>query len=270
MDVKYFKETFRFSDNSNVPLYEQLASYIKIQIQAGVLKAGDQMITENNLCEILDISRTTVRQCMNKLVDEGLIIRRRGKGSFIAEPKLKRNINYLYNFTENMHSIGAVPSSEVIKKEVIDLTDRKIVEKLQLPKGQQKVFHILRLRCANGEPLLLENTYIPYYLCDGIEKYDFKTTSLYDTLSGQYSLNLYHASETIESIIIKSKIANVLKCKSNIPGYKIERISHLESGYVFEFTTSTTRADKCVFHLELYKNTTSSKNQVDFQRQMYL
>lgn len=270
MDIDYFKETFHFSTDSMIPLYEQLVSYIKIQIQSGVLKAGEQMITEKTLCEVLNISRTTVRQCMDRLADEGLIIRYRGKGSFIADPKLKRNINYLYNFTENIRSIGAIPTSIVLTKEVIDITDNRIIELLQLPKSQPKAFHLIRLRCANGVPLLMENTYIPYYLCNGIEELNFESTSLYDTLSNQYSLNLYHACETIESIIIKGKVANVLKCNSNIPGYEIERISHLDSGYVFELTTSTTRADKCIFRLELYKNTASNKNKVDFQRSMYI
>ena len=120
MDIDYFKETFQFSPESDSPLYEQLASYIKIQIQAGVLKPGDQTITETNLCSILNISRTTVRQCMDRLVDEGLLVRYRGRGSFIADPKMKRNINYLYNFTENMRELGAVPASVVIKSEVVE------------------------------------------------------------------------------------------------------------------------------------------------------
>ncbi|MDD9150166.1 MULTISPECIES: GntR family transcriptional regulator [unclassified Sporolactobacillus] len=268
LDINYFKNTFRFSTDNNIPLYEQLASYIKIQIQAGILKPGDQMITENSLCEALNISRTTVRQCMNRLVEEGLLIRQRGKGSFIADQKFKRNIDYLYNFTENMRSIGAIPTSIVLTKEVISITDSRMVELLQLPKANPKAFHLIRLRCANGEPLLLENTYIPYYLCNEIERFDFQSASLYDTLNNQYALNLYHASETIESIIIKERVAHLLKCNPNIAGYRIERISHLDSGYVFELTTSTTRADKCVFRLELYKKTASSKGKLDFQRSL--
>ena len=161
MDIDYFKQTFQFAQDSNTPLYEQLAAYIKIQIQAGILKPGDQMIAENSLCEILNISRTTVRQCMNRLVEEGLLVRYRGKGSFIADQKMRRNINYLYNFTENMLSLGAVPSSVVLRNELVE-TDEYIREKLQLPLGQTKAFHLTRLRCANGEPILLENTYIPY------------------------------------------------------------------------------------------------------------
>lgn len=266
MDKEYFKETFRFSADSSSPLYMQLASYIKIQIQAGVLKPGDKMITENELCEILNVSRTTVRQCMNQLTEGGYIVRHRGKGSFIADQKLKRPINYLYDFTENILSLGATPSSRVLQSEVIHLTDKALLATLQMPVGQTQAFHLLRLRCANDEPILLENTYLPYYLCPGIEQYDFSALSLYHTLTERYSLDLYHANETIEAIIIRKDYADLLKCNARIPGYNITRTSHLNSGYVFEYTSSITRADRCVFQLDLYKNAGANKNPIDFQR----
>ncbi|MGI6124874.1 MAG: GntR family transcriptional regulator [Acetivibrionales bacterium] len=269
MDIDYFKKTFQFIPDSNVPLYAQLASYIKIQIQAGVLKAGDKMITENSICTALNISRTTVRQAMNRLVEEGLLNRYRGKGSYIADQKLKRNINYMYNFSENIRDAGAVPTSIVLQHKLVDV-DENTAELLQLPRGQSKAFLLKRLRCANSEPIILETTYIPSYLCPDIEKLDFSTISLYNTLSNNYSLNLYHAVETIEAIIIDSTDAKHLKCKPKGPGYRIERISYLDSGYVFEFTTSLTRADKCVFRLDLYKNSSANKNTVDFERQLNL
>lgn len=269
MDINYFKETFHFSSDSDSPLYEQLASYIKIQIQAGVLKPGDQMITEANLCNILNISRTTVRQCMDRLVDEGLLVRYRGRGSFIADSKMKRNINYLYNFTENMRELGAIPTSIVIKSEVID-ADQFLREQLMLPPTQTKVFKLYRLRCADNEPILFEKTFIPYYLCKQIEYFNFSSVSLYNVLSERYALNLYRATETIEAIIINKDEAELLKCTSKVPGYKIQRVSYLDSGFIFEFTTSITRADKCVFQLELYKNIPSSKSPIDIRRQVTL
>lgn len=269
LDIDYFNETFHFSPDSDSPLYEQLASYIKIQIQAGVLKPGDQMITETNLCKILNISRTTVRQCMDRLVDEGLLVRYRGRGSFIADPKMKRNINYLYNFTENMKELGAVPTSIVIKSEVIE-ADQFIRDQLKLPPTQTKVFRLYRLRCANDKPILFEKTFIPYYLCERIEHFDFSSVSLYHVLSERYALNFYRATETIEAIIINKEDSELLKCTAKVPGYKIQRISYLDSGFIFEFTTSITRADRCVFQMELYKNTSASKNPVDIRRQVTL
>ncbi|MDR3161570.1 MAG: GntR family transcriptional regulator [Spirochaetaceae bacterium] len=267
--IDYFKRTFQFLSASNTPLYAQLASYIKIQIQSGVFKPGDQMIAENELCEILKVSRTTIRQCMNRLVDEGLLVRYRGKGSFIADQKIRRNINYMYNFTENIRNAGAVPSSVVLQKEV-GPADQIIAEKLCLPPGNAFVFFLSRLRCANDEPILLEKTYIPYYLCEGIEAADFSHASLYDTLSSRYSLNLSRAVETIEAVIISGDNEKKLKCKGRVPGYKIQRISYLESNTVFEYTTSVTRSDKCVFRLDLYKNTNSIKHNVDFERKLQI
>jgi GntR family transcriptional regulator len=265
----YFRQTFKFLPASNTPLYAQLAAYIKIQIRSAVFKPGDKMIAENELGEILEVSRTTIRQCMNRLVDEGLLVRYRGKGSFIADQKIRRNINYMYNFTENIRNTGAVPSSVVLQKEV-RLADQIIAEKLYLPPDNSRVFFLSRLRCADDEPILLEKTYIPYYLCEGIETYDFSHASLYDMLNSQYSLNLFHAVETIEAVIISGDNEKKLKCKGKVPGYKIQRISYLESNTVFEYTTSITRSDKCIFRLDLYKNTNSVKHNVDFERKLQI
>jgi GntR family transcriptional regulator len=111
MTIGYLKKTFKFNGENTTPLYMQLALYIKMQIQAGIFKTGERVMAEDELCKTLNISRTTVRLAMNRLVEEGLIIRYRGKGSFIADQKLRRNINYMYNFTENMWNMGMTPSS---------------------------------------------------------------------------------------------------------------------------------------------------------------
>lgn len=265
MDVKYFKKTFKFSAENNIPLYSQLASYIKMQIKMGELKPGDKIIPESSISEILNISRTTVRQTMNRLVEEGLLVRYRGKGTFVAEPKIKRNINYLYNFTENIQEAGAVPSSVVLQSKIITLDDN-IAERMMLSESQREAFLLQRLRCANDEPILMETTYIPYFLCKGIEKFNFSTLSLYDILTNYYSLNLYHAVETFEAILIDKDTAKHLRCSPNTQGFKIDRISELDSGYVFEYTTSITRADKCIFRLDLYKHANQNKNTMDFSR----
>lgn len=79
-----------------------------------------------------------------------------------------------------------------------------------------------------------------YYLCEGIEKYDFSNGSLYNILSNEYHLELYHANESIEAIVINKKNAALLNCKPGIAGYKIIRLSNLQSGFIYEYTTSIT------------------------------
>ncbi len=267
MSSEYIKESFQFNEESNTSMYAQLASYIKHQIRLGVFKPHDKMVTETELCEMLGISRTTVRLAMNQLLDEGLIVRYRGKGSFIAEDKIRRRLNNMYNFSESMREEGVNPSSVVLKSQIIE-ADEVTAKKLQLPPHQKKVFELTRIRCGDGHPLLLETTRIPYNLCEGIENIQFENTSLYNTLSNQFGLNIYHAVETIEAILIDRSAAIHLQCdKKVMPGYQIERISHLESGYIFEYTTSVTRADKCSFKLDLYNNN-SNKNTMGFSRQL--
>ena len=265
MDKKMFIDTFHMNEQNGQPIYEQLIAYFRHMIQSGELKVGEKLITEGEICELLEISRTTVRQSMDKLVGDGLIVRQRGRGSFVADSKLQRPINYLYNFTENMNKLGVTPSSIILKSSV-DFVNDSVREKLSLPLSQDKVFHLTRLRCADQEPMLFEDTFIPYYFCDGIEKVDFSFTSLYQTLKQSYSLDLYHATETIEAIIISEAEAALLKCKPKIAGYKITRISHLISGYAFEYTTSITRADRCSYQLELYNDKDPSKSSMNLQR----
>lgn len=268
MSKEHFKRTFKLAQDSNTPIYTQLADYLKHQIQSGVLKPGDKMIGENDIVNMLGISRTTVRLSLDRLVDEGLIVRYRGKGSYIAEPRLRRNINYLYNFTENIRASGAYPSSIVIHSGITE-ADASTKEKLHLAEEGTNVFLLERLRLANGEPLIIEKTYIPYYLCHGIESIDFATSSLYTVLENRYGLNICRAEETIEAIVIDKDVCKQLSCKPCMPGYKIERISYLESGYICEYTTSITRSDKCIFKLDLYNSKSAKSGSIDFKRQLF-
>lgn len=266
MDVEYFKNTFRFSESSDVPLYLQLTAFLRIQIHSGVLKPGDTMIAENSLCKILNVSRTTVRQSMNKLVEEGLLVRYRGRGTFIANKKIKRNMNHLYNFTEDMKAIGALPSSKVIRAQVLAECPDDIADILKLPSIYSPVFYLERLRLANQEPIIWERTYIPYYLCNKIEAFDFNRNSLYHVLNETYHMEMYQANESLDAIVLSSSEANVLKCSPQNVGYKITRTSYLDSGFLFEYTTSITRADKCSYQFDLYNNTASKTTSIEIKR----
>lgn len=269
MDSAAFLASFRFRQDSNAPLYAQLSDFLRQRIQSGALKLGDRMIPENDIVEILKISRTTVRQAYEKLVEDGLIVRYRGKGTFVAEPRLKRSNHYLYSFTENIRASGATPTSQILRCEVCAADNGDSV-RLGLDSAGAKVFLIERLRLADGEPLIVERTCVQYYLCPGIEAVDFSRASLYATLRGQYGLNICRAEETIEAVILKKHICAQLGCPSGRPGYAIERLSYLDNGFACEHTTSFTRADKCVFKLELTDNSRTREHSVDFERRILL
>lgn len=251
------------TQESDVPLYFQLVTLIKRQINSGMLKPGDMIPSESQLCSTYNLSRSTVRQALNQLVEEGLLIRRRGKGSFVAKQKLNRNLNHLYSFTEDMLAAGLTPRSEVLENTVMEATE-DIINFLELPKDNIKVFKLTRLRLANEEPLLIETTYIPLFLCPNLVSEDFTSGSLYNILRAKYNLNLHRAIETYEAIKLNKETCKLLKCKYPSTAFNIQRIGYLDTGTAFELTNSITPSDKCVFKVELFAN----KNRVNFTRQI--
>ena len=182
---------------------------------------------------------------------------------------MKRNINYLYSFTDNIRAAGAVPSSKVMRCEVCEAnaTEQKIPG---LAQPNAKVFLLERMRMANGIPMIVEKTCIPYYLCPGIEQIDFSTASLYTILRGSYGINIVHAEETIEAVILTKTVSEQLNGHAGRPGYAIRRISYMENGFVCEVTSSLTCADRCVFRLELTGNSRTKGTDVDFERRLLL
>jgi len=98
----------------DAPVYLQLSNYFFARISAGELREGDALPTETALCAMLGISRSTVRQAFQMLEDEGVIVRKKRVGTRVCKPKLKRNINNLYNFTTQIQALGLAPSSRVL------------------------------------------------------------------------------------------------------------------------------------------------------------
>ena len=108
---------------SDKPLYEQLISFIKSDIDDGLLNVGDLLPSENEFCERYDISRPTVRQALSALEEQGLVVRMRGKGSFVTRPKVKRSLKTLYSFSDEVAAMGLKSKSRVIAYEVISPGD---------------------------------------------------------------------------------------------------------------------------------------------------
>jgi GntR family transcriptional regulator len=113
--------------SGEAPVYQQLANYFGGLISSGELKEGDALPTETALCKTLGISRSTVRQAFLQLEDDGVIVRKKRVGTRVCKPKLKRNINNLYNFTTEMQALGLVPSSRI-------LSFQRFTRRLRLPK----------------------------------------------------------------------------------------------------------------------------------------
>jgi len=266
MDSKEIILNSRVSIDSDIPLYYQLISIIKRNLSVGFLKAGDIIPSEAELCEALEISRSTVRQAIGELEAEGLVVRRRGKGTFISEPKMNRSIEDIYSFTGEMKALGLEPSSVVHEFEVVKPTEAE-ARSLELKDTAQDVYKIVRLRRANGEPLLLETTVIPAYIFPGLTRDRLEKESLYTMLREEAGMIPHVAEETYESTVIDESTAKVLQCKVGIGGFFVERRTWSMTGEIFELTQSVIRGDRTRFKLKLKSDAVSwDRNFLDSEK----
>ena len=127
---------FVLNKNTPIPLYYQLKQWIIEQIERGDLKPGDVIPSERELSEEFEISRMTVRQALTELVNEGKLVRERGKGTFVAEPKISQDLFRLTSFSEDMKSCGMTPGASVI--DVTVNTASSVLQKhlKRRPRGQ--------------------------------------------------------------------------------------------------------------------------------------
>ena len=145
MDERIAKQ-FTISKASPVPLYFQLKTQLVELLKQGIFQAGDKLPTEAEFCELLDISRPTVRQAFSELINEGYITRHKAKGTFVSRPKIEGYFfQKLGSFDEEMRSLHLTPSTRVIVSEVIELPEKCV----EIYPKSKRVFHLQRLRYAD-------------------------------------------------------------------------------------------------------------------------
>ena len=165
-----------------VPLYFQLKELILAEIKKGNYKCGDLIPTENELSEVFEISRTTVRQAITELVQEGWLYRIKSKGTYVSYPKLGQDfITKIEPFEDQIMRLGMQPSTEVLGFKVKKAT-KDIAKNLEIGEGD-KVIYLLRRRFADAVPLVILETYLPYEKCSFLMECDFVKDSLYKVLA---------------------------------------------------------------------------------------
>ncbi len=232
----------------DAPVYLQLSNYFSSRISSGELREGDALPTETSLCKKLGISRSTVRQAFQMLEDEGVIARKKRVGTRVCKPKLKRNINNLYNFTTEMVGLGLAPSSKVISFTTVH-PPAKIAETLRLSSGET-AFRIERLRMGDGEPLLVETAYIPTRICPTLHKEQLND-SLYATIRECSGSSPQEAVEVYEAVTLSKRDADLLHMRAGEAAFRVQRISKNTAGEIFEYCVELARGDRNKFQIIL-------------------
>jgi GntR family transcriptional regulator len=241
---------------SHIPYYIQLMDILKEKVQLGTWAPGDQIPGEQDLCELYGVSRTVVRQALLELELEGIINRRKGKGTFVSLPKISEGlVQKLTGFYQDMVERGLKPGTRVLHQEVGPASE-KVARFLEI-KPDDQVIDILRLRSINEEPIQLVTTYIPYEICPGLAQVDLTNLSLYEYLEKECGIFIAKGRRYIEAVLATDTEAELLGIGRGAPLLMLDSISFSESERPIEYYHALHRGDRSRFEVELVRSRSS-------------
>jgi len=206
--------TALLSPDSATPLYAQLKKDLLLQIEKRILKRGDKLPSENELCSIYHVGRNTVRSAIKELTEEGFLIKKQGKGTFVQQPKISESTTSNMSFTSVCLHNNMVPSNKLIKVS-IQQASKKDIEQLRM-KENSKIVYLARVLYANEEPVIYDQLFIhPKYSAIVAENLD--NTSFYATLSRLFNIVPVRSHKIIELVKASEEEAHYLGIKKGEP-----------------------------------------------------
>jgi GntR family transcriptional regulator len=180
-----------------IPLYHQIQRALIERIHTGELSVGDCLPSEYELARSYQVSRITARQALNNLKSSGYAISQKGRGTYVSQPKLEKNIMHLRGFTEDMKRRGMIPSSHLLEQSVLH-APVSLAQQLRVDTASP-VLRLRRLRIGDGTPMALEESHIPLKHYPGLERINFAKDSLYTVLRDEYGVRAAWADEVLEA-----------------------------------------------------------------------
>ena len=234
-------------------LYSRVETVLASEIADGVLKVGAQLPTEDSLIERFEVSRITVRRAIQNLVSRGLVEIRRGKGTFVAAPRITQELTELSGFVEDMHAVSRKPTTRVLGRE-IGTADTTVASHLALTKGQ-RVVRIRRVRLADGVPISFDETYLPLEIGKKIITNNLKVEPIFSLLERKYDVPLIEAEYKLEAVAATAEVATALRVKPGSPIFRIERTSYSTGNRPVDYERLYYRGDLVRFVTRLARKT---------------
>jgi GntR family transcriptional regulator len=219
-------------------IYQDVAS----QIADGELHPHDRLPSEPALAEQYGVSRMTVRQALDQLTAERLVVRRPGAGTFVATPPtVYRLLNRLSSFGEDVNPDHGTLTTQICAQEVSQPLD-DVSQRLGL-KPRQKAIHLLRLRLVDGQPVAIHDSWLPYAVAPALAREELVDGSLYRTLRERYGVQPRWAEQEISASAASPDEAKSLDVAVGCPLIRMTRTTYSDGPNPIEFATSLTRPE---------------------------
>jgi GntR family transcriptional regulator len=234
--------------SSGVPAYLQIEERLAGLIEAGVLAVGDRLPAERRLAASTGVSRMTARAALRALAERGLVTRDVGRGTFVARVRVDHDLSALTGFTEAVRRQGLAPRSRI-----------RAVEELRAPEAIARelglspsaaVYRIQRLRFADEEPLVLEDSWLPAAAFPGLIDEDLRG-SLYALLDDRFGRAPVHAEERLSPVVADRDLAGALQVDVGSPLMLVERVAAASDGTPVEFARDHHRGDRARFVVQV-------------------
>jgi len=234
------------------PLYVQIQEFLAEQILAGELSPESRIPSERELSQELGVSRMTVRRAITELVNEGLIERRHGAGTFVAKPKVTYDAFELISYAQALQSRGLVVSCQLLEFSEIPASKR-LGERLQVEIGQA-LYRVVLLYLANRTPVVLVRTFLPCERCQELLEYNLEKTSIYDIVTEGLQMRIQSVDQSIEAVIASESAARQLRVDDGFPLLMITRtVYRADDGLPIQYSQDLLRSDYARVHINVAK-----------------
>jgi len=227
--------------NSAVPLYLQIQDVLYGQIRAGELVPGTQIPSELELANLYSVSRMTARRALDGLVSRGIVFRKQGKGTFVAENIMSYGLSTMLSFSGTLRARGHEVTTRVLRQEVIP-APQSLVQALELPLSSQ-VIDIRRLRYIDGKPAAIHTSYMDYRVYATILDVDLTTESLLAAIERISGTSMAYSRDSVRATFASVEDAALLEMPESSPVLEVEGVTFSESGRPSRLTLAVYRGD---------------------------
>lgn len=223
------------------PLWHQAEMALRRSIEQGDWGPGSQIPNEDRLCEMLGISRITVRHALRNLEEAGLLRREHGRGTFVRSATMVAGVRGLTSFTDEMRTLALSPGTRLLNALRITASE-EMADALEINVGEP-VVQLRRLRLGNGMPIGIQTTHLPESRAPGLLAEAAEVQSLYGWLKEHCGITPLKAKEVYRVGRVAEIDAEFIQLPANTPAFEVERITFDSKG-PFEYALSTMRADR--------------------------
>lgn len=224
---------------------DEATEKIEYYIIKNKLAPHTKILSERDMCALWDFNRTTLRSAIQRLITEGKLYQKKGSGTYVAQPKLTRNLQDLTALSVSAKNSGRTITNKLLSIDIME-TNKQLTQKLHLPLGH-KVHALTRLRYLDGEPVTIENSFMDYERFPNLTNHSFEKESLYDIIENESGIQIMQGEERIGIAYATDYEAELLDIEPEKAVFYLSGVTYDGEGEPVEYFKSIVRADKIRF-----------------------